>query len=653
MSNETKIENEIFYYGLLIKKYGIQFVDNLAIKSKPQLKIIEFDESTKKSQIKLVFSTKPKDTFLLQNEIDPSAINSKYYDLISNVDESLTDKKEKSENFQSFPVYIAILCPQAEIVLENEQIEPSEKLKIAVKEALDHNNPYYKLIEIFETYGYFFPKRIVFGYKLYRACHLIAKNDLLESCTKWIDFSDSIEYNNILKEWTSLISSDFDISYLTSINGDDILIDYLQEWISKLKNDPDTSQVINWKELYPLYKIFDKHCQTEIEFVLGIDDETKKSGIKERVLITGVVPVKASTYKYRVNFPDSINSSNYKMFGKLVSQNGELIDSASIKFRSTNIFGFSVLIENFKLTNEITNLQIIWMLVGLPSEIGFYSVNTRNIPILALNSYQFTSIKHSNIPLILKVPENLPANSVMCTNIIYPLSDYETKFTTSIRNYRDNKIELTISINEEKTSYHDDEEDKGESKYSLQWCIIPLPEDQMKKTPLLNKICQPIYSFEEINDKIDPNKIYTTSEKDTDTVLATLGSVATGAFEMFIPFYDVLCEIFDITEKAGHNKFISCRLISRMCVVSQELDKSTADIKNKYSENYGHVITRCRKFVYNISESIPFVNLITNHKVETEYDEITTELDSAVKNLGLVSCIRTSENIKHDKELLH
>ncbi|CAG8722977.1 206_t:CDS:1, partial [Cetraspora pellucida] len=152
MSNETKIENEIFYYGLLVKKYGLQFADNLAIKPKQKLKIIEFDELTKKSQIKLVFSTKPKDTFLLQNEIDPSAINSKYYDLISNVDENLIDKKEKSEKFQSFPVYIAILCPQAEIVLENQQIEPSEKLKISVKEALDHNNPYHKLIEIFETY---------------------------------------------------------------------------------------------------------------------------------------------------------------------------------------------------------------------------------------------------------------------------------------------------------------------------------------------------------------------------------------------------------------------------------------------------------------------------------------------------------------------
>ncbi|RIB18298.1 hypothetical protein C2G38_2184960 [Gigaspora rosea] len=77
-----------------------------------------------------------------------------------------------------------------------------------------------------------------------------------------------------------------------------------------------------------------------------IDDQTEKIGIKERVLIT----VEASIYEYRVKFSDILSLSNYKMFGKLVSQNGEVIDLASIKFQSTNIFSFSVIIENFDMT---------------------------------------------------------------------------------------------------------------------------------------------------------------------------------------------------------------------------------------------------------------------------------------------------------------
>ncbi|RIB18301.1 hypothetical protein C2G38_2245874 [Gigaspora rosea] len=53
-----------------------------------------------------------------------------------------------------------------------------------------------------------------------------------------------------------------------------------------VKNDLDSSRVINWNELYPLYKILNKHQQAEIEFILGIDDQTVKIGIKERALRT-------------------------------------------------------------------------------------------------------------------------------------------------------------------------------------------------------------------------------------------------------------------------------------------------------------------------------------------------------------------------------
>ncbi|CAG8818718.1 11121_t:CDS:1, partial [Dentiscutata erythropus] len=38
-------------------------------------------------------------------------------------------------------------------------MKPTEKLIEEVKKALQHNNPYYKLIDLFKTYGYFLPKR--------------------------------------------------------------------------------------------------------------------------------------------------------------------------------------------------------------------------------------------------------------------------------------------------------------------------------------------------------------------------------------------------------------------------------------------------------------------------------------------------------------
>ncbi|KAF0530830.1 kinase-like protein [Gigaspora margarita] len=694
MSEETIIENEIFNYGLIINKGGIHFAKNLAIGVKTKSKVTEFDNLTKKYKIKVVYSTEPKDTFLLKDDIDPLAIDSKYYDWISAIDENLTDKKKNDENFQKLPVYLAILCPEAEMVFENEKIKPSEKFEISVKEALNHYNPYHKLIEIFENYGYFFPRRIVFGYKLYRMCNLIMKNNLTDQDTKWINFNNSNEYKETLNEWNSLIKSesDFDTSYLASLNGSDILINDIKEWISLLKNDPDSSRIINWKELYPLYKIFNEEQQTEIEFILGIDDQTEKFGIKERVLITGVVPVKTSIYEYRVKFPDRLSSSNYKMFGKLISQNGEVIDLASIKFQSTNIFGFSVIIENFDITSEFMNFQIAWMLIGLPSEVGFYSLDTRNIPILALNSYQFTCTKNSIITL--KVPDNLPENSVMCTNFIYPTSDYETKFTASIQNYHNDQIKIQISVNEEKKNgYHDNgienekrpdnnsyESDSDndeseisedqESKYLLQWCIIFLSKDQVQKTSLLNKIGKPIHTSKKMDIPVCQSihtlgsaqmdivkKISVIPEEEIDAMLADIDDKDSAKFTLFPEIlqdiFETLREIFDITNKAGHNKFISFMLAYRIYVVSQALKKSTKDIRNKYLENCVRVIKICKEFVNNISKSIPFMKLIAAHKIETEYDEITTEFDSAVKDLGLVTCLRTNKDINYDKELFH
>ncbi|CAG8482224.1 7243_t:CDS:2 [Dentiscutata heterogama] len=670
MSEETIIENEIFDYGLIINKCGIHFAKNSAIE--------------------------PRETFLLSDDIDPLAIDSKYYGWISATDENLT-YKIKNETFQKLPVYLAILCPEAEMVFENENIKPSEKFEISVKEALNHYNPYHKLIEIFENYGYFFPKRIVFGYKLYRMCHLIMKNDLPKQNTKWINFNNSIEYNKILNEWESLIKSgsDFDTSYLASIDGNYILINNIKEWMSLLKSDPDSSRIINWKELYPLYKILNEHQQTEIEFILGIDDQTEKFGIKERVLITGVIPVKDSIHEYRVKFLNRLSSSNYKMFGKLVSQNGEVINLASIKFQSTNIFGFSVIIENYDITSKNINFQIAWMLIGLPSEIGFYSLDTRNIPIMALNSYQFTCIKKNSI-ITLKVPENLPENSIMCTNFIYPTTDYKTKFTASIRNYHNDQIKIEISVNEEKKNGHhnngienekspdingyeesDSDNDEGElseeiynqvSKYLLQWCIIFFSEDQMKKAPFLNKIGEQIHTSKKVDISVcqpihtpgtaqmDPvKKIYVIPEEDIDAMLADIDDYDSAKFTLFPEIlqeiFEILREIFDITYKAGHNKFISFMLAYRIYVVSQALKKSTKDIKNKHLENCVRIIKICREFVNNISKSIPFMKLIAAHKIETEYDEITTEFDSAVKDLGLVTCLRTNENINYDKEL--
>ncbi|CAG8443106.1 13514_t:CDS:2, partial [Dentiscutata erythropus] len=405
MSKEVKFEGQVFNHGLFINKRGILPANCLACDFQAQHKIIEFDDSTKRSQIKLVFSTKPKDAFLLKNHVDPRTIDSKYDGWIFDIVD------------ESFPVYLAILCPHAELVFE--KIKPSEKLNNLVKDSLENNNPYDKLMDLFKSYGYFLCERVIFGYKLSKICYLI------EMCgqelhTKLIDFNDSATCNDILYEWGNLIRPYFDVSYLTSINGNTVKKDSLHEWVSNLKDD-EPLQVVDLK----------------------------------LVLITGTVSIKASTNYYRVKFPETFKSSNYKIFGKLVSQNNP-INTAVIKFQSMSISGFSIVIENFNITG---NSQIVWMLIGLPSEIRYYSRNTRKIRVFFSNERPFKYEEHLKIPL--KVPKNLPTGSIICTNIIYPPSDCETKLTSNIQNYHD-KVVINISIDGKKRSHYDNNNDENE-----------------------------------------------------------------------------------------------------------------------------------------------------------------------------------------------
>ncbi|RIB00725.1 hypothetical protein C2G38_1120588 [Gigaspora rosea] len=474
MSKEVKFNGQVFNRGLLINKQGIQHANRIASDFQAQPKITEFDDLTKRSQVELVFSTKPKDAFLLKNHVDPRTVDSKYDNWIFDIDD------------KSLPVYLAVLCPHAELVFE--KIKPSEELNDLIKDSLESNNPYEKLMDLFKSHGYFLYEKVIFGYKLSKICYLIAKNGQ-ESYTKYINFNDFTTRNDILNEWENLIRPYFDVSYLTLINGNTVKKDNLQEWVLNLKSDGPL-QVIDLK-LFPLYQILDRSLQDEIEFILGVDDQTKMFKVKERVLITGTVSINASTNYYRVRFPETLKSSNYKIFGKLLSQNNP-INSAVIKFQSTSISGFSVIIENFNIAGDS---QIIWILTGLPSEIGYYSRDTRKIRLLSSNDNPFKYEESLSIPL--EVPKNLPAGSIICTNIIYPPSDSKSKIIPSVQNNHD-KIEINISIDGEKERHYDNNNNEYSQKYNyneeylLQWCIISLPKNQIRIIPYLDTIGQPI-----------------------------------------------------------------------------------------------------------------------------------------------------------------
>ncbi|KAF0449750.1 kinase-like protein [Gigaspora margarita] len=452
------IERQNLYHGLVIDKHGINLASLSAsrFKMQPKINLIK----TVNFQTKLLLSTDQRTSFLLKNHIDPFAISREDRIWLSDIYRISNSTKDflSNESLTS-DVYLEIKYPQAEIDFKKEQIESFSEL--------------YAMI--------------IVGYKLYRMSSIIAK-DSLELTTQEIDFDvkDFTKCENILNKWECYITPhDFDAIYLVSIDGETIMRNELDTWMADcLKNSLDSLRIINWKELYPLYEIFDESLQKNIKSILGIDDIAKTYGVKEKVLITGVIPIEDCAYQYRVKFPVNFKSNNYQMFGNLVKSDGKPISKAVIKFKSTNKYGFSANIENFE-TAESMRLQINWILIGIPAEVGFFSTNTRDIDIINFDSTLITPITNANNwNVIFKVPKGLLSGSILFTSFTYPLSNYAPNFIATIKSYNDEKREIKINVYNPDFTDRINEENfvndnvVSKQKYSIQWCVLILPGNQ-------------------------------------------------------------------------------------------------------------------------------------------------------------------------------
>ncbi|KAF0561624.1 hsp70 family protein [Gigaspora margarita] len=433
------------------------------------------NSSSGKFRARLVISSERKDSFLLENHIEPSAlseITTKYAKNLFDDGSSVND------------IYLEIQYSQTEIIIERETIKPSKALIDKVTEALSNNNPYHELVEVFRSYGYFVPKEVFFGNKLYRMTCLIANEKSLEptiKTTEWTkNFTKDI-YDDILSQWETLIKPhSIDETYLVSINGNIIMKDDIEKWVKSCSRSYCNSlKPISWCELYPLYEIFEKDLRQKVKSVLGIYDQSE-SFIKEKVLMTGSILIEDGAYYYRVTFPTILNSNKYQIFGKLMTKDGRLIDETVVKFKSMDIRGFSAKIENFKAT-ELMNSLIVWLMIGIPGEVGFFSTKTRNI--IILNSG--ISKCPPNLNSTVKIPELLHPNSIIVTSFIYPSSNNEQNLIVKYPYYHNNNNEIELKICDYSSSFQndadcelsssDDEFEKFE--VSIRWFILLFPEN--------------------------------------------------------------------------------------------------------------------------------------------------------------------------------
>ncbi|CAG8554323.1 24112_t:CDS:2 [Gigaspora margarita] len=493
------------FSGLIVNAKGIQLSDSFPLSH--QDGIIKHINTS--FHAKLVLSNTKKESFFLKNHIELSEDDIEHVNRIFDIDEIVNRTSSNG-------VFLTIKCSKIEFFIEKQEIKPSDELIDKVKGALKQYDPYNKLMDVFNSFGYFLPTKLVFGHKIYRIAHLIVNENSSEpknknDDVKWTTLENFSEYEigQFLNQWEEYISPhNVDVSFFASVNGELIMKYELKKWIEDcLKSELDSLSVISCEGLYPLYEIFDLSLRQEVETVVNK---------QKMVLMTGRVPIKEPPpYSYCIKFPVCLKSNDYQVFGKIISRDGEPIDKVTIKFNAMDTNGFLIFVECQKVIEN--DSQIAWIIIGIPAKVGYFSTDTRKIKILssgnasfALESVNYTEVKE------FEVPKNLPPDTVFITTFKYPLSNYEPNFIGKIQ-YLDDKERLIIKVIDKEEDEDDEFSDKksvsrntssDESysanalKYSDHWYFLQNPDDD--SMIYLNKIGQkissaPIKTYEDLN----------------------------------------------------------------------------------------------------------------------------------------------------------
>ncbi|CAG8684472.1 45243_t:CDS:2 [Gigaspora margarita] len=452
IEKQSLVMNKKLNHGFIICDRGIYSTEFLA---QFQININPINENIGKFHVNLVPIKQRKDT-LLKYHIMPSAIGLENFQFISN---QLVDEPS---NY----VYLEIKYPLWELVSDKENIKLPENLIKDIKDALKCNNPHQKLMQTFKHYGHFVPSKLTLGHKLYRVSYLKKHKALFEK-KKIVthEYFESNEFKEFCDQWNdTIIHFNFDESHLLSMNSGIFERKNIKDWASSLSNNVNL-EIISWDELYPLYELLDDNLKQKVKTIFGINHLAENTRIKENMLMSGVITITDSSY-YIVKFPHELSSENYRIFGRLVTQDGKPID-AIIKFKAMTIHNFVVWIDIDKTVKSIhPNLQIFWFMTGLP-EIGFYSPNTRNVSILESDSFAFAYAKEQNIQL--QLPRNLPKNWILCSSFQYH-NCMPSFATTNIQYDKDNN-EIYVTIHD----YSDilsNKYDQSKKEYFFHWCII-------------------------------------------------------------------------------------------------------------------------------------------------------------------------------------
>ncbi|GBC10195.1 hypothetical protein RclHR1_09420003 [Rhizophagus clarus] len=351
--NWTK--NFLLFQGFIItKNYEIEISKKIAVDFIKIPKIISSD----KSYLKMIRPSTNLEIGLISSNIF-SIKNLSSFPIFPII-------KGDVESYKDF-YYILIKFEHYEIILDENNVKPTNEFEQIIEKALSSMRPLKELHRIFNEYGHLFSQRVILGRSL---------KVILPDSSSYKELDNVNDINVMLKSLDNL-----NVSYLLTQKGESIEKDDLSDWI---KDTNDNLEVIEFDNIIPLYKILKIEQQKKIDDILDKFNDLQNF----RIIMTGITDLKdldnnddLMHYK-RIDIETSLEDENYEVFGSIISKNYSKLDNIYINFGLYDFNGFYAIIKKSKITNiDLKNCYVSWMIVGKPSQLSVFSPNNRDFQV--------------------------------------------------------------------------------------------------------------------------------------------------------------------------------------------------------------------------------------------------------------------------------
>ncbi|PKY14702.1 kinase-like protein [Rhizophagus irregularis] len=361
------------FRGLIINKN-----DKIKISKKIPINIVKIPEVNpcNKSYLKIIKPSTKFELALISNNIFPSE-NSRIFPLIkSDVELStLPHVKGDISNYElfTFPLvrsdvnnyegydHVIVKSEKYEILLNMNNIKPTEEFEQAIEEALDSMKPLKALQDVFNEYGHLFSQRIILGGAL---------RNILPNLNSSGDVDDIDNVDEMLESLNNL-----DISCLLTRLGRTIEKKDLHNWIQNTNNH---LEIIKFDNIIPLYNILQIEQQEKIIDVLINNYKIIITGITD---LTDLNNDNDENYK-RINFGLSLESEGYEVFGLIISGTNTKSKEIYVNFGLYDFNGFYAIIKKLEKTSiDITECYVLWVVIGKPSQVSVFSPNNRELQV--------------------------------------------------------------------------------------------------------------------------------------------------------------------------------------------------------------------------------------------------------------------------------